>query len=84
MATITEIHLKSGLVRYKATIKRDGKILQTKCWPTRKAAQTWARRVENDHSMMEALDSGMATMTFAELAREYLNWWYEQNRGDRG
>ena len=83
MATITEIALKSGGSSYKAIIKKHGKILATKRWPTRKAAVTWANRVENDRAMMEALDSGMATMSFQVLAKEYLSWWSDQDRGDK-
>ena len=84
MATITEIPLKTGGCSYKAIIKKHGKILTTRRWPTRKAATAWAKRVENDEAMLEALDSGLATMSFKKLAKEYLDWWHTQNRGDKG
>jgi len=84
MATITEIPLKTGGCSYKAIIKKHGKILTTRRWPTRKAAKAWADRVEHDEAMLEALDSGLATMTFKKLAKEYLDWWHTQNRGDKG
>ena len=57
---------------FKAVIKKHGKIFTTKRWSTRKAAVAWARRIENDNEMLEALDSGMATMTFAMLSKEYI------------
>ena len=55
---------------FKAVIKKHGKILTTKRWSTRKAAVVWAKRIDNE--MLEALDSGMATMTFAMLSKEYI------------
>lgn len=57
---------------FKAVIKKHGKIFTTKRWSTRKAAVAWAKRIENDNEMLEALDSGMATMTFAMLSKEYI------------
>ena len=84
MATITEIPLKSGTTSYKAVIKQHGKILITKRWSTRKAATAWAKRIESDNEMLEALDSGMATMSFEKLGKEYLEWWDTQNRKDKG
>lgn len=84
MATITEIKLKSGDTSYKAVIKNDGKILKSKRWSTRKAALTWANRIENDHEMMEALSSDAATMTFKVLADDYIKWWRTQDRKDQG
>ena len=84
MATITEIPLKSGTTSYKAVIKQHGKILITKRWSTRKAATAWAKRIESDNEMLEALDSGMATMSFEKLADEYQRWWDGQNRRDKG
>jgi integrase len=84
MATITPIPLKNGEVSYKAVIKQHGKILTTKRWSSRKAALAWAKRIEGDHEMLEALDSGMATMSFDALAKQYLDWWHTQNRKDMG
>lgn len=34
--------------------------------------------------MLEALDSGMATLSFNKLADEYQRWWDGQNRKDKG
>jgi hypothetical protein len=84
MATITEIPLKSGTTSYKAVIKQHGKILITKRWSSRKAATAWAKRIESDNEMLEALDSGMATLSFNKLADEYQRWWDGQNRKDKG
>jgi integrase len=84
MATIIAIPLKTGGVSFKAVIKKDGKVLTSKRWSTRKLVLDWSDRIEHDHETMEALDSGMATMSFDKLADEYLAWWRKQNRKDKG
>jgi integrase len=71
MATIARIARQGGTV-YKAIVKRDGRILKTKTFARKTDAKDWARRLEADRQRLEALGSPGASLTFAQLATEYL------------
>lgn len=74
MATIARIQ-RANSVTYRAVIKLNGSVLKTKCFKTKTAARQWARRVECDAQMMEALGERGARITLAEVARDYLDAW---------
>ncbi len=74
MATITKLQKKTG-VRYKAIIRKQGRILKTKTFTRKADAQTWANRIESDRQTLEALGTPAATMTLAQLADEYMQQW---------
>lgn len=66
--------------RYRVRIKRNGRV-KSKTFTTHRAATTWARRVENDRELMEAMALPGAGLTYAECAREYLNQWQGRDVG---
>ena len=78
---------------YKATIKLNSKYLTSKTFKTKRLAQIWAKKIEDDLALMDALASEGATITLNELAREFkdnyqgkdektlfrrIDWWVEQ------
>lgn len=71
MATIARIARQGGTV-YKAIVKRGGRVLKTKTFARKTDAKDWARRLEADRQRLEALGSPGASLTFAQLAAEYL------------
>lgn len=71
MASIKKL---TNPTRYRARIKRNARV-KSKTFTTHRAASTWAKRVENDSEMMDALGSAGAGITFQECAREYLGQW---------
>ena len=83
MATIARIKQGGKVVAYKAIIKRRGKILKTKRFKRKAAAQAWAKRQEADAEMMEALGSPGANISFRELGQQYLRYWRSQSKKDR-
>lgn len=66
--------------RYRVRIKRNGRV-KSKTFTTHRAATTWAKRVENDTELMEALALPGAGLTYAECAREYLDQWQGRDAG---
>ena len=60
-------------ITYRAIIKRNGSAPKTKCFKTKTAARQWARRIESDLELIEALGEPWAKITLAELASEYLD-----------
>jgi len=74
MPTIAKVPRANG-VAWKAIIKRRGAILKTKTFATKTAARAWARRVEADAEMMEALGEDGARMLLKDLCSEYLEQW---------
>ena len=82
MATIARIKRCGKVVAYKVIIKRNGKILITKRFRTLSAARAFAKRVEADLEMMEALGSPGANIAFSELCLEFLEYWRKQKRKD--
>lgn len=54
MATIARIPRAKGIV-WKAIIKRRGRVLKTKTFQTKTAAREWARRMEADAELADAL-----------------------------
>ena len=66
MATIARLKQGGKVVSYKAIIKHNGKILKTKRFKLKGAAQTWAKRVEADLEMMEA------TRSLSDLAAAFI------------
>ena len=69
MAYIQKRTTPAGATRYKVIIKSGGRIVKTKTFTTKKAAKTWAKRIEGDMEMMAAL--GLPNMTFPELLDAY-------------
>ena len=67
MATIA--HLKNG--KYKAIVKKNGKILKTKTFSKKSLARTWAKRIETDQELLTALGVSGSKLTVKELAKEY-------------
>lgn len=74
MATITKLQRSSG-VRFKAIIRKGGRVLKTKTFATKTAARTWARRIEGDDDLVRALGSPGASITLRQLCSEYMAQW---------
>lgn len=74
MATIRKIERQSGVV-YKAIIKKNGIPLKSKTFNRKGDAVAWAKRVEADQELMEALGFKGAGMRFCELVDEYVAQW---------
>lgn len=74
MATIRKIQRSSGFV-YKAIIKKKGVDLKSKTFSRKGDAVAWAKRIEADREMMEALGSRGSGMPFSELIDEYVAQW---------
>ena len=74
MPTIAKVPRIRGYA-WKAIVKRDGLILKTKTFKTKTAARAWARRIEADSEMMDALGEVGARLTLDELGEEYQNQW---------
>lgn len=74
MATIRKIQRESGVV-YKAIIKKKGVELKSKTFTRKGDAVTWAKRIEADQEMMEALGTRGAGMRFSELIDQYVAQW---------
>jgi hypothetical protein len=74
MATIARIQRKTN-TSYKAIIKQHGRILKTKTFKKKTAARAWAKRIEADKERLEAYELRGNSMTFAELAVEYMRQW---------
>jgi hypothetical protein len=74
--TIAKVKTKSGLgFKYKALVRKNGKNLKIKTFARKTDARTWARRIEADHELMEALRCSGASLTLNELADEYVDQW---------
>lgn len=74
MPTIAKIPRAKGVV-WKAIIKRRGQILKTRTFKTKTAARDWARRIESDAELADALDDPGRRITLQELADQYLEQW---------
>lgn len=74
MATIRKIQRQSGFV-YKAIIKKNSVDLKSKTFTRKGDAVAWAKRIEADAEMMEALGTRGAGMTFSALVAEYAAQW---------
>lgn len=67
MATIA--NLPNG--KFKAIIRKDGRILKTKTFQKKSNARTWAKRIEADQEALYALGLTGTKITLKKLAREY-------------
>lgn len=74
MATIRKIQRKTGTV-YKAIITKRGEALKSQTFTLKRDALAWAKRIEADHEMMEALGTRGAAMRLDELIDEYILQW---------
>ena len=72
MATITKT--KAGT--FKAIIRKNNRTIKTKTFKLKKDVRTWAKRIEGGQQAMAAFGSFGATVTFSQLADEYLNQWF--------
>lgn len=66
MATIAKLPNK----KFKAIIKKDGKILKTKTFTKKSLARVWAKRMEADQEALYALGLSGTKITLKELAKE--------------
>lgn len=80
MATLAKITTANG-VKYKAIIRKDGRILKTKTFIRKTDARIWAKRIEADHESMSALGSPGASITLFQLADEYMTQWQGKDPG---
>ncbi|MFZ2168971.1 MAG: hypothetical protein WAW61_04960 [Methylococcaceae bacterium] len=71
MATIRRIQRKTGTV-YKAIITKRGEALKSQTFTLKRDAVAWAKRIEADDEMMEALGTRGASMRLDELVDEYI------------
>ncbi|MBA1444792.1 MAG: tyrosine-type recombinase/integrase [Chromatiales bacterium] len=74
MATIARIKTSNGF-KYKAILRKKGRLLKTKTFTRKADARTWAKRLEADFEAMDALGAKGAGKTFYELADEYMAQW---------
>jgi hypothetical protein len=74
MTAIAKLEGLSG-TRYKAIIRRGGRVLKTKIFRPRRSATSWARQVEADHELIEALGCPGAGITLTELVDKYFVQW---------
>jgi len=75
MATIRKLVCQKG-ISYKAIIKDlAGNHLKSKNFTRLMDAKAWIKRIEADEEHMEALGLQGASMTFSELADEYMAQW---------
>jgi integrase len=74
MATIRKIQRKTGVV-YKAIITKRGQALKSQTFTLKRDAIAWAKRLEADQEMMEALGTCGAAMRLDELVDEYILQW---------
>jgi integrase len=74
MATIRKIQRQSGFV-FKAIIRKKGIALKSKTFTLKRDAVIWAKRIEADHEMMEALGQRGAAMRLDALIDEYIEQW---------
>ena len=72
--TIAKIPNRSGF-KYKAHVKKNGKNLKIKTFTRKTDARTWAKRIEADFELMEALGCKGSSLTLSQLADEYLDDW---------
>ena len=72
--TIAKIPTRSGF-KYKAHVKKNGKNLKIKTFTRKTDARTWAKRIEADFELMEALGCKGSSLTLSQLADEYLDDW---------
>jgi len=63
MATLAKITLKSGNIRYRAILKRDGRQVASKNFTTKAAARAWATRLGTDpvHTPAQLVDRLLTT-----------------------
>jgi integrase len=80
MATISKLDKKSG-TRYKAIIRKDGRIVKTKTFTRKRDAKLWAQRIESDQETLTALGSPGAAIKVENLATEYLDQWTGRDSG---
>jgi integrase len=74
MATITKRTDQQPDRRWQARVRRVGFPIQTKAFPTRRAAEEWARNVEADYDKGHAVDlSSARDTTLREALIRYLN-----------
>ncbi len=74
MPTIIKVPRAHG-VSWKAIIKRRGRVLKTKTFKTKTAAREWAKRIESNAELAEALDDPGREVAFSKLAELYLVRW---------
>ncbi len=72
MATIAKIQTQSG-IKFKAIIRFKGKVLKCKTFTRKGDAKAWAKRIEADQELIEALGTAGAVMTLDQLIGEYLD-----------
>lgn len=66
-----KIQRRSG-VRYKALIKREGRVMKSRTFDTKTHAREWAKRNEADRELLDAFGMPGASMTLSECAWEFL------------
>ena len=71
MATI----IKTTAGTFKAIIRRNGRLVKTQTFKRKQDARTWAQRIEGNKRALAAYGLSGATITFNELAEEYLTNW---------
>ena len=72
---IIKVTLKSGDTRYRSILTRSGKAIKTKTFRRKVDAKTWASRSVLDCQEYEAKGIAPCTITFSQLADEYMHQW---------
>ena len=60
--------VKTPSGKFKAIIRKNGRLLKTKTFSRKTDAKAWAARIEGDRQMLAAYGIGGASMPFRELA----------------
>jgi len=72
--------VKTPSGKFKAIIRKNGRLLKTKTFSRKTDAKAWAVRIEGDREMLAAYGIGGASMPFRELANEYDAQWNGDSR----
>jgi integrase len=72
---IRKVTLKNGDIRYRSIITKSGKGIKSKTFRRKADAKTWASRSVLDYQQYEAKGINPCTITFCQLADEYMHQW---------
>ncbi|MEE9344405.1 MAG: hypothetical protein V3U88_02240 [Methylococcales bacterium] len=72
---IRKVTLKNGDTRYRAVITKSSRAVKTKTFRRKSDARTWGNRTVLDFQENEARGITPCSVTFSQLADEYMHWW---------
>ena len=72
--------VKTQSGKFKAIIRKNGRVLKTKTFTRKTDAKAWASRIEGDRETLAAYGMAGASMLFRDLADEYDAQWAGDSR----